>query len=314
MTKTNYILKRLLQSIPVLFFITIVAFFAIRLVPGDPALAILGDKATPDAIEAFHVKYGLDQNIFVQYWDYLKSLFMLDFGVSLKYNVAVKDLLGSRIVVTVLLTVVSMIFAVVISFPLSYIAGTRKGKLSDRLISLGAQIGLSVPAFWLSLLFLILFGVQLHWFPTAGWGETWAQHFRSLILPGLTQAIAVSAIVIRNLRSSIIDVKDSEFVSFARSKGIAENRIRSSYMIRNSLLPSVTILSMQFVSLIGGSVVIESVYTLPGIGALLIDSIFSRDYAVIQTTILFYGIEVLLVFLITDILYTLIDPRVKLEE
>lgn len=313
MNKANYVVRRIVHSIPVLFFITLIAFFSIRLVPGDPALAILGDKASAEAVQAFHVKYGLDQNIFIQYFDYLRSLIRFDFGTSLKYNEAVSTLLGSRIIVTLSLTFLSFLFTILISFPLSCVAGLKKDRPVDRTIRLVSQIALAIPAFWLSLVFLDFFGVKLHWFPTSGWGEDFQQHMKSLILPALTQAIAVSAITIRNLRGSIINVKDSEYVQFARSKGIPEKEIRSKYILKNSLLPSVTILSMQLVSMIGGSVVIESVYTLPGIGALLIDSIYARDYAIIQTTILFYGVEVLVIFLLTDLLYMLLDPRVKLD-
>ncbi len=313
MNKANYIIRRIVHSIPVLFFITLIAFFSIRLVPGDPALAILGDKASAEAVQAFHVKYGLDQNIFVQYLDYLGSLLRMDFGTSLKYNESVSVLLGSRIVVTLSLTFLSFLFTILISFPLSCIAGLKKDRAVDQIIRLVSQIALAIPAFWLGLVFLDFFGVKLHLFPTSGWGDNFGQHVRSLILPAVTQAIAVSAITIRNLRGSIINVKDSEFVQFARSKGIPEKEIRSKYVLKNSLLPSVTILSMQLVSMIGGSVVIESVYTLPGIGALLIDSIYARDYAIIQTTILFYGFEVLVIFLLTDLLYMLLDPRVKLD-
>ena len=313
MNKTNYIIKRLLYSIPVLFLITLVAFFVIRLIPGDPALTILGDKATQESIDAFRTKYGLDQNIVVQYFAYLKSLVRLDFGMSLKYRVPVSELLGTRLTVTVLLTLLSVVMAALISFPLAYASGMNKGKTADRVIQTLMQIGLSIPAFWLGTLLLLLFGVELRWFPTSGWGETWSQHFRSLFLPALTQAIAVTAIVVRNLRGSIIDIKDSEFIDFAVSQGIDPASIRNKYILRNSVLPAVTILSMQFVSLIGGSIVIEQVFTLPGLGSLLISAIFARDYAVVQSVILIYGLIALAVFIITDILYAVIDPRVSFD-
>lgn len=313
MNTSNYIARRLLYSIPVLFLITLVAFFVIRLVPGDPALTVLGDKATESAVEAFRQKYGLDRNIFVQYLAYLRSLITLDLGTSLKYRVPVADLIGTRLTVTVLLTLLSVVLAGLISFPLSYISGMNQGKAVDRGIQTVMQVGLSIPAFWLGTLLLLLFSVELRWLPASGWGETWGQHFRSLILPAITQAVAVMSIVVRNLRGSIIDIKDSEFVDFAVSQGIDPRSIRSRYILKNSVLPAVTILSMQFVSLIGGSIVIEQVFTLPGLGTLLINAIFARDYAVVQSVILIYGLIALVVFIITDILYAMLDPRVRFD-
>ena len=233
--------------------------------------------------------------------------------MSLKYRTPVAELIGTRLTVTILLTFLSVVLAGVISFPLSYISGMNKDKPVDRGIQTVMQIGLSVPAFWLGTLLLLLFGVELRWFPTSGWGDTWPQHFRSLFLPALTQAIAVTAIVVRNLRGSIIDIKDSEFVDFALSQGIDPRSIRTKYIMKNSMLPAVTLLSMQFVSLIGGSIVIEQVFTLPGLGTLLINAIFARDYAVVQSVILIYGIIALLVFIITDILYAVLDPRVTFD-
>lgn len=313
MDKKRYVIKRLALSVPVLFFITIVAFFTIRLIPGDPAAAILGDKATPSAIAAFRTKYGLDQNIFVQYIDYLKAIMHLDFGISLKYRIPVSEIIGGRFFVTILLTCLSMIFTMLISFSISYKSAMHKGERFDHAVQIITQIGLSIPAFFIGMLLLLIFGVQLHWFPTSGWGFTAGQHLQSLVLPAFTQAIAITAIVTRNLRGSIIEIRNSDYVQFAESQGLDEKTIKNNYIIRNAIIPTITILSMQFVSLVGGSVVIESVFTLPGLGSLLVDSIFARDYAVVQTAILLYGVFALLIFLITDIVYMFVDPRIKLD-
>ena len=170
-----------------------------------------------------------------------------------------------------------------------------------------------MPQFWVGLLLLMLFGVELRWLPVAGWGDTWPEHIKSLILPALTQALTTSALLTRNLRNNVVDVLQMDYVDFARSKGLKERAVRSRHIIRNALITTVTLLSMQMAYMLGGSIIIETVFALPGVGALMVQAIFSRDYAVVQAVVFVFAFFVLLVNLITDISYSFLDPRVRLE-
>lgn len=313
MRQFNYILKRLLHMIPVLFCVTILIFLMIRLIPGSPAEIMLGDKATPEKIAILEEKMGLNEPLIVQYGLFLKQIVTLDFGDSITYARPVLELIQPKIMVTVGLVISTTIFVLLLSFPLGYLAGSKHGTLLDSGIKTGALIVISLPQFWVGTLFLLLFGLKLHWFPVGGWGDTFLEHAHSLILPGLTGALTTSALTIRNLRSNVIDVVNSDYVDFARSKGLTEKRIKNRHIIRNSMISTVTLLSLRIANMLGGSIVIETVFSLPGLGKLLVDSIFARDYAVVQTVVLMLALIVLIVNLITDVAYSMLDPRVRLE-
>ena len=313
MDQLNYIIKRVLQIIPVLLIITILIFTMIRLIPGDPATVLLGDKATPELVAALKHKMGLDRPIYLQYLIFMKNLLTMNMGDSLLFIVPVSDLLKERLVLTGLLTFTAAIFSVLISFPLGYIAGTNKDNAKDTAIRTGTLVALSMPQFWVGLLLLMLFGVELRWLPVAGWGDTWPEHIKSLILPALTQALTTSALLTRNLRNNVVDVLQMDYVDFARSKGLKERVVRHRHVIRNALITTVTLLSMQMAYMLGGSIIIETVFALPGVGALMVQAIFSRDYAVVQAVVFVFAFFVLLVNLITDISYSFLDPRVRLE-
>lgn len=285
----------------------------IRLIPGDPATVLLGDKATPELVAALKHKMGLDKPIYLQYLIFMKNLLTMNMGDSLLFIVPVSDLLKERLVLTGLLTFTAAIFSVLISFPLGYIAGTNKDNAKDTAIRTGTLVALSMPQFWVGLLLLMLFGVELRWLPVAGWGDTWPEHIKSLILPALTQALTTSALLTRNLRNNVVDVLQMDYVDFARSKGLKERLVRSRHVIRNALITTVTLLSMQMAYMLGGSIIIETVFALPGVGALMVQAIFSRDYAVVQAVVFVFAFFVLLVNLITDISYSFLDPRVRLE-
>lgn len=309
----NYITKRVLQMIPVFLIVTVIVFFMIRLIPGDPAEIMLGSKATPEALAAMREKMGLNQPMIAQFFIYLKELFHFDFGDSIRYNQSVSSLIATRFGVTFSLTLVSTIFTIIISFVLGYLAGIHKDKALDFIVRLCALVGLSAPTFWIGLLLLTAFAVNLKIFPVAGWGTTIAEHIQGLILPGLTQALGVSAVLIRNLRENVINNKDSDYVEFARGQGLRERVISTRYIIRNAMIPTSTLLSLKIAYMLGGSVVIESIFSLPGLGQLLVSSISSRDYAVVQGVVLTFVIIVMVINLATDILYSLFDPRVKLS-
>lgn len=313
MQQLNYAVKRLLQMIPVLLCVTILVFAMMRLIPGNPAEIMLGEKATPEMVAAKEVEMGLDKPLPVQYGIFLRDLVTGNLGTSIQYSVPVRDLLGPRMVVTVCLALMTALFVVLISFPLGYYCGRHKNGIGDNVIRIISLVALSMPQFWIGVLLLLLFGLKLGWVPISGWGSTIPEHIQSLILPAITGALGVCTLMIKNLRSNVVDVMDQDFVDFARSKGIPESRVRSRHIVKNALISTVTLLALRIVNLLGYTVVIETVFSLPGVGALLVEAIFRRDYAVVQSVVVIFAALVLLVNLITDISYSLLDPRVELE-
>lgn len=312
MNRTNYIVKRIMQIIPVLFIVTIMVFVLIRMIPGDPARLMLGEKATQAAVDALRLKLGLDEPLLTQYWIFIKGLLTLDLGDSLVYGVPVADLLVNRFPVTLTLTLFSSLLALLFSIPVGYFAGTHKDRIGDQVVRTSALVAISMPTFWIGLLLMIVFSVHWKIFPAGGWDDTFLGQLRCLILPAFTQSLMTSALLIRNVRNSVVDITSLDYVDFARSKGISERKVRNSHIMRNSLISTLTLLSMRMAALLGGSVIIESVFALPGIGKLVVDSIFARDYAVVQSTVFLFALLVMVINLITDILYSFLDPRVKL--
>ncbi len=310
--QVNYIFKRILQIIPVLFVVSILTFLMIRLVPGDPARLMLGEKAQESAVAALREKLGLNRPLIAQYWLYLKGLLTLDLGQSLMYQLPVSQLLAGRIPVTLKLTLFSTLIALAVSFPLGYLAGIRKDQGTDQVIRVSTLLAVAMPSFWIGLLLMIVFSVNLRWLPAGGWDSaSFMSQLKSLILPAVTQSLMTSALLIRNIRNSVVDITRQDYVDFARSKGIAEGAVRNRHVLRNALISTVTLLSVRMAALLGGSVIIETVFSLPGIGKLTVDAIFGRDYTVVQSVVLLFALMVLSVNLITDIIYSFLDPRVK---
>lgn len=312
MSHINYIVKRLLQILPVLLCVTILIFAMMRLIPGDPARIQLGENAREAAVQALRLKMGLDEPLVTQYFIFMKQLITLDLGTSLLYKIPVVELISQRIGLTFSLAGVSMFFIIIISFPLGYIAGMNKDKAADQTIRVISLAAISMPSFWLGILLMLLFGVKLGLLPVGGWGSTPLEHLQGLILPGIASAMVTAALVMRNLRNSIVDINNLDYVDFARSKGLMDKTVKKNYIMRNALLSAVTLLSMRFAWLLGGSVVIETVFALPGIGKLLVDSIFARDYPVVQSVVFLLSFSVLVINLITDVLYAFLDPRIRL--
>lgn len=312
METLRYVLKRVLQMIPVLVVSAIAIFLLMRLLPGDAALATLGDKVDPKVLESLREQMGLNQSLWTQFTIWLSALFQGDLGTSIIYKIPVAGLVLSRMQVTIMLAVMAAVMTLVIALPLGYLAGIKKDKLPDVVIRLFALVGLSAPSFWVGLMLLIAFGVTLGLFPTSGWGKTMGGHLWSLVLPGLTLAFASIAVIIRNVRSNVVDVRHADYVDFGRSKGLSGLAVSTGYILRNALIPTATLFSMRIVGMLSGSVVIENIFGLPGIGALLVQAVTGRDYAVVQACVLVFVIITLVVNLLTDILYSVLDHRIKL--
>ncbi len=312
MQRINYILVRLLQMIPVALGITIILFFLIRLIPGDPALIRLGVRATPEAVANFHREMGLDKPIWVQYLIFMGKLLHLDFGNSFLWAAPVVDLIGERLPRTIFLALYATTISILLTVPLSLLAAMKKDQPTDQAIRMSFMVALGMPQFWIGTVLLMVFAVRLPWFPVSGYGDNFQQHMRHLFLPALTLAMAQSSWLVRSLRSDIIDVMRSDFIDFARAKGLRERFVFIRHILRNSLLPTVTILGLNFGKLIGGSVIVEKVFSIPGMGSMMIEAIFARDYTVIQTVTFFFAIIIILINLVTDLIYSVLDPRVTL--
>jgi len=285
----------------------------IRLIPGDPITIRLGPKYTPQMVEILMKKEGLDKPISVQYIIFIKNFLRFDMGNSIVYHIPILVLLKKRIVVTLFLTLFTLIFSVVISFPLGYLAGIKENRIQDQIIRTGALVALSAPQFWVGLILMILFAVSIHIFPVGGWGDTWLQHLRAIILPAFTQSLMTAALLARNLRNGVVDVLKMDYVDFAKSKGLDDKVIKNRHIIRNAMIPYVTLIAMRAAYMLGGSIIIETVFALPGVGALMIQSIYGRDYTVIQGVVLIFALVVMTVNILTDLTYAYLDPRVRFE-
>ena len=306
----SFVLRRLLLLIPTLLFICIVVFILVHLLPGDPASAMLGDRATTADVARINHQLGFDQPLPVQFLLYLRNLLQGDMGISILLRQPVTEVIAQRLPVTILLTMMAAIFALILAVPLAFVAALRRNREADAIIRGTFQIGLSMPVFYIGLLLLTFFGAQLGWFPVGGYGTTFASHLYHLLLPALTLALSLSAILMRNLRQSIIQVVDAEYVDFARAKGLDARLVMVRHVMRNALISTVTLFGLQVGTLLGGAVVTETVFAVPGAGRLMIDSIYGRDYPVVQGLTLALAVVVSITFLLTDIFQAWLDPRV----
>ncbi|MDZ4716995.1 MAG: ABC transporter permease [Roseiflexaceae bacterium] len=308
---SRYILRRLVQLIPVVFGITLVLFVMLRLLPGDPASAMLGDRGTDEAVARINQQYGLDQPIYVQYIYYLRNLATLDMGDSIRYQVPVAKLLLPRLGVSLSIVAVTLVLTCIISLPLGLLAAIWKDSLFDNAVRSVMMVMMLMPSFWVGILLLIFFSVQLGLFPVAGMGDGLLDTLWHLFLPALTIALSIAPVLIRALRASILEALDADYVRTARAKGLRDQAVVINHALRNALIPATTLLGLSIGGLMGGTVILEKVFALPGAGALLIDSIGARDYPVVQAATLIFASLVILVNLITDVVYSVLDPRVR---
>jgi peptide/nickel transport system permease protein len=309
----RYLLGRVLQILPVLVGVSVVVFLLVRLIPGDPAIAILGSRATPELVARVHDQLGLGLPIWQQYLNYLGGAIAGNFGISFFYQTDVASLAFARVPLTLLLIAYATFMSVVIAVPLATIAAVRKDGLVDQAVRLLFTATLGLPSFWLGIIFSLVLGVDLKLFPITGAGSGGLDTLWHLTLPALTIALSIAPILVRALRSSLIEVLRADFVTTGRAAGLDERTLLLSYVLRNSLLPLITVLSVNVGWLIGGTVIVEEVFGLPGLGSLLITSITTRDYAIIQLVTLMLALVVIVVNLFTDLAYVTLDPRVSLS-
>lgn len=311
---TTYILRRLLSLLPVLFIVSVVVFWIIHLTPGDPASAILGEEASSEDIRQLRERMGLNDPLPVQFVDWLSRVIRLDLGDSLFLPQSVTEALLSRAQPTGLLSLYAMTMAIVISVPLGVLAAVKRNSLVDRLLMVVALIGVAVPNFFLGILLILLFAVVFHWLPSGGYVEITQDpiaHFKAMILPAFAIGFSQAALLARVVRSSMLDVLSRDYVQTARAKGLSGHAVVGTHALRNALIPAVTVAGTSLGALLNGAIVVETVFTIPGMGLLVAQAILRRDYPVIQGTVMVIAVIYVLVNLLVDILYVFLDPRIR---
>ena len=304
----QYVIKRLLSIIPVLIGISLLLFFMLRMLPGDPAQVLAGQMATPEEVDLIRHQLGLDRPVHVQYAFFLGRLARFDLGRSARTQNPVTEEIWARLPNTMLLAVVAITLACLFGIPAGIISAVRPYTWIDYVVTSTAIFGISMPVFWLGLMLVVVFAVWLQWLPAGGTG-TW----RHVILPSFTLAAFVVAFIARMTRSSMIEVLSQDYTTTARSKGLKEQVVVIKHALKNALIPIITVVGLQFGMLLGGAVLTETVFAWPGVGRLIVDSILARDYPVIQGAILVFGLLYILVNLVVDLLYAYVDPRIRYD-
>jgi len=308
-----FIRRRLLLMLPTAFGVTLVTFFMIHLIPGDPAVTMLGIRATPKSVALLRRAWGLNKPLPEQYWLFLTRIVRGNFGTSLFDGASATGLILRASLVTLELIAYAVVLSVVIAVPLAVLAATHRDRAADQAVRAIPLIGMAMPSAWIAIMLILLLGLKAHAFPVAGLKPGFVGHLDSLFLPSLTLSLGIAPLLIRSLRSSLIDAFDAEYVTTARSKGIREYRVLIRHAIRNSLASSLNILGLQVAFLISGTLVVETVFALPGVGALMVNSIYRRDFPVVQGITFLLALAVILTNLGTDIIHSFLDPRVRFE-
>ena len=304
----QYVIKRLLSTIPVLIGISLLLFFMLRMLPGDPAQVLAGQMATPEEVDLIRHQLGLDRPIHVQYAFFLGRLARFDLGRSARTQNPVTEEIWARLPNTMLLAVVAITLACLFGIPAGIISAVRPYTWLDYVVTSTAIFGMSMPVFWLGLMLVVVFAVWLQWLPAGGIG-TW----KHVILPSITLTAFVIAFIARMTRSSMLEVLSQDYTTTARSKGLKEQVVIIKHALKNALIPIITVVGLQFGMLLGGAVLTETVFAWPGLGRLIVDSILARDYPVIQGAILIFGLLYILVNLVVDVLYAYVDPRIRYD-
>ncbi|WP_434734649.1 ABC transporter permease (plasmid) [Rhizobium sp. YTUHZ044] len=312
MYRYKFVLTRPLQFLPVIFGISVITFILVRLIPGDPARNILGTRATPAALASIRAQYGLDQPMWLQYVYFLKNLANGEMGKSILYKIDVLKLIVTRIEPTLALVAASVVLSVLIAVPMAAIAARNAGRAPDHAVRIVSTFGIGFPPFWLGLMLIILFSVELGLLPVSGYGATLGDKLAHLVLPSLTVALSLSTVLTRSLRAAMIESLKSDVATAARARGMPEGIVFWRHVLPNSLVPAINLLAVNIGWLIGGTVVVESVFALPGMGQLLVRAIFSRDYMVVQGVAMVFACATVLINFIADIVTVAVDPRVKL--
>jgi len=316
---TAYIIRRFFWALFCLFMVTLIVFFAMRLLPGDPLIIYLGQTASlggmsDEALDKMRQEYGLDKSIIVQYLNWVTGVVRLDFGDSIFYHMPVGTLLWERYPVTINLGLEAFVISTVLGISAGVLAAIRRSRWADKIVTPLSYIGICIPVFWLGILMIYLFGLKLNWLPIIGYTSPFEDFWmstRQAIMPVICLSIGALAGIARQTRSSMLEVIRQDYIRTAWSKGLAERIIIIKHALKNSLIPVITILGLQLGFIIGGSVIVETVFSIPGIGYLMVTSIFAQDYSVVQSCTLVFAVVVVFANLIVDIAYGWLDPRIQ---
>lgn len=311
----KYLLRRLLSILPVLFIVSVVVFSIVYLIPGDPAAVILGENATSEDIAALRTRMGLDDPPLTRYFRWLFNVFRGDLGVSVSNNTPVSQMIASHAMPTLSLSIYSMMISVIVALPLGMIAARKKQTIVDQSVSVLALLGISLPSFLFGLFLIMFFSVELRLFPVSGYRPLSAglmQHVRFLTLPAVALGFMHAALMMRMTRASMLDVLNSDYVRMAKAKGVKEFALVTHHAFRNALVQVLTIIGQSFIGALSGATVVESMFGIPGIGSLVVNSVGRRDYQVIQAVVLLIAVINVVISLIVDLLYGVVDPRIRL--
>lgn len=310
----TFILRRLISALPTLILVSLFVFTLQKLLPGDPVQAMAGEERDPAVMEYLREKYRLNDPLPVQYVHWVGNVLQGDFGTSLRTEQPVTTLLASKLPVTIELAVLALIIALVIGIPTGVISAVRKGTATDYAANVFALSGISIPHFWLGILLIMIFAVKLQWLPASGFvplGENVGQNLKTLILPAFVLGAGLSGVLMRHTRSAMLEVLRADYVRTARAKGLFPRTVILKHALRNALMPIVTLTTLLFGELLGGAVLTEQVFSIPGFGKMIVDAVFNRDYAVVQGVVLCVAIGFLMLNLLADVLYRLINPRLR---
>jgi peptide/nickel transport system permease protein len=311
-----YILKKLCSALITLIIISILTFLVFQILPGNPIDIILGVDADPLQADALKKELGLDLPLWQQYIRWVSGLLHGDMGNSLRYQLPVGSMILKCLPVTVSLTLLSLLITIIVVIPLSVYLAKNNDKPISTLISSITQLGVAIPSFWLAIILILLFAVTLKWFPSGNFvqfSDSVSGAVRSLILPAVSISIGTSAVVIRYLKNTLLDQMNMDYVRTARSKGLSKKTVLYKHVLKNALLPTITILGMITVDVLGGSIIIENVYNLPGIGSLITSGVGNRDFPLVQGLVFYLALTVVVINFVVDILYTVVDPRIRLQ-
>ncbi|MFI7008667.1 ABC transporter permease [Streptomyces sp. NPDC050145] len=312
---SSYPARRVGQSLLTLVLVSITVFAGVRAMPGDTAQAMAGEQSSPEVLAAIREEYGLNDNIVVQYWNYVRHAVMGDFGTSARSGLPVLDSILDALPITLELAALALLLAVVVGIGSGIVAAVRRGKPEEWLANAVALLGMSVPTFWLGMLLVLAFAIAMPVFAASGFvpfGQDPVENIRRLVLPAIVLGSGFAAVVMRQTRAAMLDALSSDYVRTARAKGLSARTVIGRHALRNSLVTVITVLGLQLGMLISGAVVTEQVFVLPGFGKLTIDAVFTRDYAMVQGVVLFTSAAYILINLLVDLLYSVVDPRIRL--
>lgn len=310
----RYILQRLLMMIPVLFLVTLMVFSLIHLTPGDPALMILGEEASPEALQDLRHKLGLDQPLSIQYLTWISKVLRGDLGKSMRDNSNIGQIIWQKLPITIELAILGMLISIVIAIPTGIFAAVKKGTIFDYTSTLVALGGVSMPSFWVGIILVYLFAVKLGVLPPSGYVPLWEdplENLKFMILPAFSLGIRMAAVTMRMMRSNLLETLKADYVRTAAAKGLAKPVVILKHAVRNSLISVSTVIGLQLATFLGGAVITENIFAIPGFGRLIVQSIFNRDFPLIQGSILVMALLVMVVNLLVDLSYSVLDPRIK---